>query len=369
MAQPQRKPHWEPPSRTDNPYRLRFPANDPIYRKVRELFKLYPWLKLFYRVSDLYNMLKQLQSQPVGFTHAGFKQTGQCPQNQPVNLVLQTGISAAFRNYTNNCVRSGLGGAVPYDAATFQVNPATTGLLFGKLDGTRMIYQQYWERPAPAVIPMRFKNPWALTEIDLLPLPEMNPSLNPKPVRFPYKALPYIKSPFRERSNHVEPKQNQKPNNQPRNIGSVESVITSTPSGRLNVAVKPSRHLPQKPREGIKENKQRSDSATAALAVASAVTETNDFVKSLWEALPYQYREHGYSGLMQDKLKDLYNHASHIDVAKALKNLAQNQIEDYAYGYLPSKYLSEINQKVFAGDKYRSRGIMTGHSQRQSYLR
>ena len=95
------------------------------------------------------------------------------------------------------------------------------------------------------------------------------------------------------------------------------------------------------------------------------MTETADFVQSLWEALPYQYRELGYSGHMQDKMEDLYNHWNKVDMVKALKNVASNQLEDYAYGYLPSKYGKDINKSIFPTDQ---RGVQLRNTVRNSYI-
>jgi len=96
--------------------------------------------------------------------------------------------------------------------------------------------------------------------------------------------------------------------------------------------------------------------------IMGAATETDDFISALWGALPYRDRKQGYSGHMQDKLADLYDNAGHVDVQKALGNLAANEVEDRLYGSIGNK-IKKLNPEL--SPTHAGRGFMLGSSQRR----
>jgi len=365
---------WQP---KEVPAKYRFASNDPIYKKAQQLFKLYPWLRALYKLSELMDLIRSydMATYLTATDTNGFKRdSAACIWGDPpTHRFTYSGLrDSVWDFYSGICLYTGEGNAG--NAMDVPIPATETGMV--RFSGVYTAYRphivDHWYRPvgtypekpfseAPQIKPIVEAAPHPLG------VPEIYPHIAAKPLRVPYKLLPLIRSPFIERSYHVDKNQNNQSRNSTRDIASIESVITTNSQGVPVVSIRPATHRPSPPREGTVEVKAKTGGAAKALAFGSAISETADFINALWEALPAAYRDNGYSG-MQGKLSDLYNHSSHIDIAKAITNLAKNQIEDYAYGYLPSKVLESINQDIYRGDKYVSRGIMTGHSRRQSYL-
>lgn len=64
------------------------------------------------------------------------------------------------------------------------------------------------------------------------------------------------------------------------------------------------------------------------------LTETKDFVDALWDALPWEIRRTwiGRPRRILDKMQDLYRHWAKVDMQKAIKNLAYNEVMDFVIG-------------------------------------
>lgn len=95
----------------------------------------------------------------------------------------------------------------------------------------------------------------------------------------------------------------------------------------------PPRKPPVKPRE--KEAKTPGSGRAGSIAYAGfralgAVSEANDFAEALWGALPRRFRTRGANAV--DRWRDLWRHWRHVDVARALANLAYNEVEDRLIG-------------------------------------
>jgi len=89
----------------------------------------------------------------------------------------------------------------------------------------------------------------------------------------------------------------------------------------------------------------------------NAVTETDDFMTAMWDALPEKFRKverakrHGKRPRMAERWKQVYQNLDQIDVAAAIKEVIKNQAEDYIIGKASKK----------AGDAYkRATGAVTG---------
>lgn len=372
MAQPQRKVRPERSPR-GIPRKYKFASNDPIYRTAKKLFKLYPWLKALYKLSELMDLIRNYEHAPYLISGAdtnGFTLGSSSPCFAGFDgFSVYNGRYAGIWDFFNSICLDGQGAPQFTNSAAPVPSNATGLVLFENYGPWRLT--QHWYRNAGDYAEKPFgygSQIQQLVEAAPLLVPELYPFSQVNPVKVPYKLLPLVRSPFIERSYHVNENQNHQSSNSVRDIAAVEPVVTTNAQGNAVVSVRPATHRPQPPRDGVTEVKVKTSAAAKALAVASAVTETADFVQALWEALPSRYRDTGYSGKMQDKMLDLYNHASHIDIAKAIKNVAENQIEDYAYGWLPSHVSEKINQQIYKNDKYVSRGVLTGHSRRQSYL-
>jgi len=354
--------------------RYRFAANDPRFKQALKYWKMFPYLRLLYRFIDFYNLVKAYDDAPIlGVNHNGFTLRAGCqsPRGGPSAQTYYSGYSGPstqFDGYASSCLLNQAITPIPYNQAV----PANIGGLVGYCEyGVPNRYQliEHWFRPRNhgevyPVLPLHNIQPVVAPLAN--PLPELYPTPAVKPFRVPFRILPLIKSPFKESGYEYETANQNKTNLTAARPS--ELVISGGGTARPRVAVRPSQHSNTPPPSGVKENKVKSAAGKAMSIMANAVTETQDFVDSLWQALPARMREHGYSGHMQDKLQDLYNHWHDVNVPKALKNVAYNQLEDMAYGYLPSKYGAKVNQGIYNGrDKYVSRGVMTGNSRRQSY--
>lgn len=142
------------------------------------------------------------------------------------------------------------------------------------------------------------------------------------------------------------------------NPGSAPKVESRPEQGR-----KPSK-------KGEKERKfrmQKGGVAMRILKLAGHVTESLDFINVLYDALPNQYRPgyyriHGKGGKIiwvkrwnasqWQRMKAVYEHFDHIDVAKAVGGLVWEQIEDSFY--------ARIGKTGKAGAEFRNNGFGFG---------
>lgn len=76
----------------------------------------------------------------------------------------------------------------------------------------------------------------------------------------------------------------------------------------------------------------------AGYHVINFLTEQNDFITALWNALPRRYQRwdgpKGKAPTPYDKAKAIFTHLDQVDVAKAVENVVNNWIEDFVYGNL-----------------------------------
>lgn len=121
----------------------------------------------------------------------------------------------------------------------------------------------------------------------------------------------------------------------------VQEVVVPAPSpgagDRPRVSSRPAtRHETKNrpPRNREKEKKIHVRTvAGGAWAVLNLITEGLDFLDVLWGALPKQHKTKGRP-TPYDKARDIYDNWEAIDVAKAVENYINNQIEDYVYGMI-----------------------------------
>ena len=87
------------------------------------------------------------------------------------------------------------------------------------------------------------------------------------------------------------------------------------------------------PPKGVKERKLRSPMYYhAIMRVIDTITETNDVVQAVWNALPKKRRMSLGFRNPTEKAWDIYRFFHEIDLEVAIKELVANQIEDMAYG-------------------------------------
>lgn len=77
-------------------------------------------------------------------------------------------------------------------------------------------------------------------------------------------------------------------------------------------------------------------SIAAANFVIGAVTETDDTVKAIYQALPKKLQT---ARNPQQRLQILYRHWDKVDFQQAANNVVKNQVEDAIIGLTSKKYL------------------------------
>jgi len=348
------------------PARYKFPANDPIFKQAKRLFRINPWIRGLMTLQDLAQYLYDEQQRRGGMPHAlifnptaaGFTLSASCatPSGGPSGLAWGYSNAQTTGCLTGNLAYQPLSTPIPASQNSYNLmwqNP--------NVPSQRQVVQRYTRtgsyptqaltRPMP--VPKPVQVPKISPEIFPETYPFEQPAYAPRTMPVPYRNLPSIETPFKESGYETQPQKNHRRSFE-RNANP-DIVLESHPSGGIAINTRPSNHGNTKPPIGARERKIKSGAYAAASITAGAVTETADFVQALWEALPWKYRKVGYSGKPQDKLRDIYNNLGKVDMLKALKNVASNQIEDYAYGYFPSK-MKPINQQVFKDQ----RGILLG---------
>jgi len=367
------------PSGTPFPSRWKFPANDPRFAKPLKLLRLHPWLGRMLNAYDLYQHFNELE-QPHGIITGpfdpginGFTLVGTCANPGGSANVLVWGYPnpGGLANGCNIARIAGVPLGTEIPSSVTSLNSCYKYSAYGK-------FVKGWTRPAgeypvrscysridwvpdPFLQPAPLLKPWPVPA--LLPeiAPFRAPAQAPRPSPAPYKDLPAIKTPFKESGYDYPTPQKIYPvrNSNPRNP---DLVFKPSAKGNLRASLRPSNHGYHRPPGGVREIKLRSSAHAAAAIVMGAATETGDFISALWGALPYADREQGYSGHMQDKLADLYNHAGHVDVQKALGNLVANELEDRLYGSIGNR-IKKLNPEF--SPTHGGRGLMLGSSQRR----
>lgn len=111
----------------------------------------------------------------------------------------------------------------------------------------------------------------------------------------------------------------------------------------------PVNHASTKPPKGTKERKFIANARGRIAELFGAMTEWEDFIRALWEALPKKYRTgyyklHGKNGTVYYKRRrkaglpemqrDLWKHFDALDFNDAVWNVAMNQLQDALIGKL-----------------------------------
>lgn len=119
------------------------------------------------------------------------------------------------------------------------------------------------------------------------------------------------------------PRARPRPNLNPRTVTAPGVVIQVKPG-----------HTRKPPSKGEKEQKWSQGVAGSwPSIILNGVTEANDFVSSIWEAIPKHLRTGGScKNSLICMANDIYNLAEHIDPVEAMKNLAANALEDAIAG-------------------------------------
>lgn len=97
----------------------------------------------------------------------------------------------------------------------------------------------------------------------------------------------------------------------------------------------------------------------------NVITEGRDFVQALWKALPKKFRSKPQKGrktlTVQQMLRDIYDHLNDIDLADAVLNVIENEIQDRFYGGVGQRFKQAAQQNPYwerpvgyqFGDRYR----------------
>jgi len=367
-----RVPPIEPPRRSganDNRrQRIRVPTNlGRLGRYGRTALRLNPYLRL---AGDALNILEFLSAgQEEGFQNVGaWSKYAQCnsPDITYTGAMGRGGMSAAVMSVTLGNLASGcLVGQATNDVGDpwQDVTSSRYSVTFGKTKiiagSPRMQIQEAWSRPNPStftrpdyvlakaavVLVPPLPQFWPVTANPNLAPPLLAPALAP-PV--PYRFIPSWKHPNRQTSNGVS-------QTNPSTVPNDWSVsISASPSSKPAAGHAPTTHSVQPPRGG-KEKEQKvkmTRGMVNALQAINAVTEANDFINSLYKALPAQYRprykQTEYEKLVlrpDQKALAILKHVDKINWDDAIKFLIENEIEDRFYGSL-GRAGGEISKRI-----------------------
>lgn len=225
-----------------------------------------------------------------------------------------------------------------------------------------------WQVHPRAVPPLAVSVPqpvpfWAIPELQIDEIPELGRQVGPGTVPATVQTEFPEEVPFR-RIDEV-----------PLNSG---PWVASPPVGRVNeqeftlgsisTNTRPRVRLRQKPevrqKDKNRERKYRPRWAGKAWALIGFVTEANDVFEAFWKGLPGKLKrrafvENGYKKLSQlDKARFLARHWREVDVDRFIKELIENQVEDFIYG--------KIGQAAGAASREANRpvGYQTGDANR-----
>lgn len=122
--------------------------------------------------------------------------------------------------------------------------------------------------------------------------------------------------------------------------------------------------VPPGPGEREKKGRVRGGIGLALADVAGKyLGESKDFIDAVYGALPRSqqradFRENGYKRLTpQQKAKSLWDHAGDIDVAKAAENVAKNELQDRAFGWIGSRTKQAVGKAAEDGYYRGGRGL------------
>lgn len=192
--------------------------------------------------------------------------------------------------------------------------------------------------------------------------PGVEPWTQPRPM--PFEAMPYVKdSPVRETGPKPEP------------------TATTWESTQLFPRVEPAadphpQTNPKPPRPRTRERKVRlgRSMSVAFRAIKWAInglTESADVIMALWKAIPKDVRDrfisdyldrHGEPPKLPAQALFVYEHFGDIDLEDALRNLVNNQIEDFIFGWIGSRIAKGTQENPFWSSPA---GPQTGTSNRQ----
>ena len=164
-----------------------------------------------------------------------------------------------------------------------------------------------WVRVAPGVWP----------EIDLRPKPRKrrppgDPPLRPRP---PLIDDPILRVPVLQ----VEP-----------------GTETITTEPQKQPVLSPPRHRLAPPGKRTKERKVRIRAVAQGLRAIGVVTEFNDWLNALYDALPDHIRQQYHPKSPYDRFQILYRHINEVDARQAFENIILMEIEDRFYGKIGS---------------------------------
>lgn len=242
---------------------------------------------------------------------------------------------------------------------------ASTGPLVFRAPNQGMVrpMQTPMEIPVPEDFPLFANNPWSL------------------PIRQPGEVT--IPSPWRHPARQPATRPAAKPAVRPAvRIGTIRlPVVRVGPTVRLATAARP-KPLPPKPNTKEVRPKPGGKASTGLHAIAHLVTESRDFVKALWQALPENNR--GKSTKVPAMLTDLWNNwetirDSEAYVKEALIQVIAENLKDMFYGKAGTLFKEAYKQAVAngypraagfqLGDRYRPSGPKLGSDVFESIAR
>jgi len=348
------------------------------------MLRLHPGLRGIMTIADILELLIQNRDQ-LATGLAGWTQVGACPDasgGTGMYLSDSRNQSNACQNFVGKPALS-WGDAIPPAQrwiTRWLANPAPS--MTGRLTGT-------WERIA--LVPGQPRAPYAPGH----PLPNLNPRPNPVPLPetypwveplpqsmpVPFRKLPRVnRTPMRDSGYHppgTKPQPHPNINPQPRPMpGTVHSpypfpvglpmptgdyvppVIPDIAIGPIN-NVRPGQghaegrdyeptirpgtsHRFQRPPARVKEQKVKMRMPAAVAFALGAVTETDDAVKAIYQALPKKLQT---ARSPVKRLEVLYKHWEKVDFQKAANNLLTNEVQDRLIGMSSKAYRNRIYQK------------------------
>lgn len=382
----------------------RLPANDIAKRNIKLWLRANPWLSRFMSVYDAYSHIYAPQPSPIGAvpTCGGggkgpFFGEHNCGQtilgNDPPGVQYQVSwpwfMTARWhlKTFLTNDPLLGELFVASASYAQFQwFNPASHfgddpqpwqwvqtipgGLTYVPgLSPEEVPWVNPWDLPIANPVPAQRPLPWEVTPTaprpwdDPSPVvvppgnPKTAPDVDPGPVVVP--PFDPLRDPNYRPRERPQPRPRPRPRTRPSPFEPIPRVVRTRigPGQYAELVIKGSpplgpRNFPKPPPRGEKEIKVKGAGAGAGRvwAVANAITEARDFIKSVHKALPKRYRtptkSHGIGKFrsanaptVQQMFKDIYRGISDMKQSelgpftnKAIDNLIADQIKDYVFG-------------------------------------
>lgn len=177
--------------------------------------------------------------------------------------------------------------------------------------GYPAVNARYYSVPAEAAAPAPSKSPpYRPIQPDVAVDPPAYPNGLDPPI--PYPLIPHVTPPGTERGNG--PRRRSRPDKRARY-----------------------RHAP--PGRKIKEKKGKGIAGHLVRWIMQ-VTEGEDLIDALWDALPDEYKSKHVKGRSRatEKFLDLYRHINDIDVERGIENIILNMVKDAIIGSLEGAY-------------------------------